>query len=215
MYKRHGTIVRQVLAEQVALNSAKLIDRDLEQTSLLALAIGQKYLPAREDIGRAGSDEGCLEKNSFSGTQSLILTKLDDVLRAFEASVGIPAQPRKPKERPSFPTRRDTILFAAIVRDLKGLKYCSFLDNHRVKTKWSENGPKNYRESYLASGSYRKKVQDEKTRAKCRMSKHPASVLMDAFVTYFRSDEFDELRSYVNSRNSHTASKKFPPSTGA
>jgi hypothetical protein len=50
--------------------------------------------------------------------------------------------------KPNSPTKRDTVLFAAIVSDLEGLKYCSFLDNHRVKPKWSDTGPKSYRESY-------------------------------------------------------------------
>lgn len=72
------------------------------------------------------------------------------------------------------------------MRDLEGLQYCIFLDKHRVKPKWSEDGPKSYRESYLAHGSYRKKVQDEKSRAKQRMRKHPDSMLMEAFVTYLR-----------------------------
>lgn len=206
MHKRHGTIVRQVLAEQVALNAAKLIDRDLEQTSLLALAIGQKYLPAGEEIVRAVSDQGSVEKHSPSGAQCLILTKLDEILKAFQAGVGIRAEGRKARAKPSFPTKRDTILFAAIAKDLEGIKYCDFLGGHNIKPKWSENGPKSYRESYLANGSYRKKVQDEKSRAKQRMNKYPDSVLMDAFVTYLRP-EFEELSSIINSRNSRDASR--------
>ena len=39
MYKRHGTVVRRVLEEQLRTNAPKLIDRTLEGTSLLALAI--------------------------------------------------------------------------------------------------------------------------------------------------------------------------------
>src|SRR5205085_1351556 len=38
MYKRHGTVVRRVLEEQLRTNASKLIDRTLEGTSLLALA---------------------------------------------------------------------------------------------------------------------------------------------------------------------------------
>ena len=113
----------------------------------------------------------------------------------------------KSKAKSRFPSKRDTILFAAIVRDLEGLRYCIFLDKHRVKPKWCEDGPKSYRESYLAGGSFPKKVQDEKSRAKQRMSTHQHSVLMDAFVTYICS-EFDELSSRLNSRNSRDASKK-------
>jgi hypothetical protein len=214
MYKRHGTIVRRVLEEQVRLNAAKLIDRNLEKTSLLALAIGQNYLPAGEDFAGAVSDQGSVEKNSPCSAQNLILTKLDEILKAFEAGVGITAKRRKTSGKPSFPTKRDTILFAAIVSDLKGRKYCDFLDKHKITTKWSDDGLKSYRESYLASDSYKKKVQDEKSRAKQRMSRYSHSVLMDAFITYLPS-EFDELSSHSNSRNSRDASKKLRASRTA
>jgi len=87
-----------------------------------------------------------------------------------------------------------------------GLKYCSFLDNHRVRPKWSDTGPKSYRDSYFASGSYKKKVQDEKSRAKQRMNRSVDSVLAEAFVTHL-TGEFDKLVSLLNSRNSRDASK--------
>ena len=205
MYKRHGTIVRQILEEQLRFNAPRLIDHTLEETSLLALAIGQNYLPAGERPAGAIAHEDIIEK-SDSSPQDIILKKLDEIVRTLGARVSIQAQSRKARAKPSFPTKRDTILFAAIVRDLEGPQYCIFLDKHKVRPKWSEDGPKSYRESYLAGGSYRKKVQDEKSRAKQRMSKHPVPVLMDAFVTYIRS-EFDELSSLLNSRNSRDASK--------
>jgi len=145
---------------------------------------------------------------------SLILEKLDEILKEFERGVDIRTQRRKMTGKPSSPTKRDAIIFAAIVSDLEGLKYCSFLDNHRVKPKWSDSGPKNYRESYLASGSYKKKAQDEKSRAKQRMNRFVDSVLADAFITYL-PDEFDKLGSLLNSRNSRNASKKLKPSPGA
>jgi len=206
MYKRHGTIVRQVLEEQLRLNAPKLIDRTLEMTSLLALAIGQDYLPAGERFAGTISDQDTGEKSDSSSAQSLILTKLDEIVRTLGARSGIRAQSRKTRAKPTFPTKRDTIVFAAIVRDLEGLRYCIFLDKHRVKPKWFEDGPKSYRESYTAGRSYQKKVQDEKSRAKQRMNKHPDSVLMDAFNTYLPS-EFDDLSSLFNSRNSRNASK--------
>ena len=213
MYKRHGTIVRQVLEGQVRLNAAKLIDRNLEKTSLLALAIGQNYLPTGEHFARAVSDQGSVEKNIPSDAQGLIL-KLDEILKAFEAGIGIQAQGRKTRAKRSFPTKRDTILFAAIVKNLEGPTYCDFLDKHKVKPKWSDDDPKNYRASYMSGGSYRKKVQDEKTRAKQRMSKHPDSVLMEAFNTYL-PNEFDDLSSLFNSRNSRDARKKLRASATA
>ncbi len=207
MYKRHGTIVRRVLEDQLRLNAGKLIDRTLEQTSLLALAIGQNYLPTSERFAGGISDQGSVEKSHPSSADSIILTKLNEILERFKPSVIIGGQRSKARGRPSLPTKRDTILFAAIVSNLEGLKYCDFVDKHKVKPKWSDDGPKSYRESYLALGPYPKKVQDEKSRAKQRMSKYPDSILMDAFVTYLRS-EFDELSSLFNSRNSRDASKK-------
>jgi hypothetical protein len=207
MYQRHGTIVRQVLEEQLRLNAPKLIDRTLEKTSLLALAIGQNYLPTGERFAATTSDQDSGEKSDSSSAQRLILTKLDEIVRTLGARSGI----RAARAKPAFPTKRDTIVFAAIVRDLEGLRYCIFLDKHRVKPKWSEDGPKSYGESYTASRSYQKKVQDEKSRAKQRMNKHADSVLMDAFNTYLPS-EFDDLSSLFNSRNSRNASKKLSPS---
>jgi hypothetical protein len=205
MYKRHGTILRQVLEEQVRVNAAKLIDRKLEGTSLLALVIGQNYLPIEAlPAGHAG--QGAVEKE-FANTSALVLTKLDEIQKSVAASLGLRAQRRQVGGSRSLSTKRDTILFAAIIRDLEGLRYCIFLDKHRIKPKWSEDGPKTYQESYLKAGSFPKKVQDEKSRAKQRMSKYSDSMLMDAFVTYLPG-EFDELSSIFNSRNSRHASKK-------
>ncbi len=58
MYKRHGTVVRRVLEEQLRTNASRLIDRTLEGTSLLALAIGQNYLPGQEPLARTFPDKG-------------------------------------------------------------------------------------------------------------------------------------------------------------
>ena len=214
MHKRHGTVVRQVLEEQLRFNAPKLIDHTLEETSLLALAIGQDYLPAGELPAGAIAHQDSGEKSDSSSAQNLIFTKLEEIVRTWGVPGGIQAQSRKARAKPTFPTKRDTILFAAIVNDLAGLKYCGFLDNHRVKPKWFETGPISYRESYLAGGSYPKKVQDEKTRAKQRMGKHPDSMLMEAFNTYLPT-EFDDLSSLFNSRNSRPASKKSRSSTTA
>jgi hypothetical protein len=214
MYKRQGTVVRRVLEEHLRTNAPKLIDRSLEATSLLALAIGQNYLPGEEPFAGTFPDQGTVANSGPPNANSLILTKLDEILKKFEPGVDIRTQRRQMTGKPSSPTKRDTILFAAIVSDLEGRKYCGFLDNHRVKPKWSDSGPKSYRESYLASDSYKKKAQDEKTRAKQRMNRLVDSVLAEAFITYLPA-EFDKLGSLLNSRNSRDASKKLRPSTGA
>jgi len=206
MYKRHGTIVRQVLEDQLRSNAPKLIDRSLEETSLLALAIGQNYLPTGESLTGAFSNRDSGEKGDSSSAQSLILTKLDEILKAFEAGAGIRPQRRKARGNPGLPPKRDTILFAAIASNLKGPKYCDFLDKHKLKPKWSDDGPKSYRESYLKSGSYQKKVQDEKSRARQRMGKYSDPLILDAFITHLAA-EFDELSRSWNSRNSRNASK--------
>jgi hypothetical protein len=214
MYKRHGTVVRTVLEEQLRTNASRLIDRTLEGTSLLALAIGQNYLPSQEPLGKAFSDQAAVSNGEPLNANSIILAKLDEILSEFGPRVGSRTQRRKVTRKASPPTKRDTILFAAIVSDLEGLKYCSFLDNHKVRPKWSDTGLKSYRESYLASGSYKKKAQDEKSRAKQRMNRLVDSVLAEAFATHLPG-EFDTLASLLNSRNSRSASKKLRPSTGA
>jgi hypothetical protein len=214
MYKRHGTVVRKVLEEQLRTNAAKLIDRTLEGTSLLALTIGQNYLHGQEPLAGTFPDQSTVPDSEPRNANSLILTKLDEILKRFDPDANTRSPRRQMTGKPNPPTKRDTILFAAIVRDLEGLRYCTFLDNHRVKPKWSDIGPRNYRESYLTSGSYKKKVQDEKSRAKHRMNRTPDSVLAEAFIKHL-PDEFDELSSLLNSRNSRDASKKLTPSTGA
>ena len=171
MYKRHGTVVRRVLEEQLRANAPKLLDRTLEETSLMALAIGQKYLSVQQPLVRTCPDQGTVQNRESQNATSLILAKLDEILKGFQRGVDTRTQRGKKTVKPSSPTKRDTMLFAAIVSDLEGLKYCSFLDNHRVKPKWSDTGPTSYRESYLASGSYKKKAQDEKSRAKQRMNR--------------------------------------------
>ncbi len=206
MYKRHGTIVRQVLEDQLRRNATKLIDRTLERTSLLALVIGQNYLPGSEHYGTTVSNSESTEKTEPTN-QSVILTKLNEILSICQAGAGIRQHRSNRARRASIPNKRDTVLFAAITSDLEGTSYCAYVDKHRISPKWSEDGPKSYRESYLAGGSYRKKVQDEKTRAKQRMKGHPDSVILDAFVTHLRS-EFNQLSYLFNSRNSLNASKK-------
>lgn len=213
MYQRHGTVVRRVLEEQLRINAPKLIDRTLEATSLLALAIGQSYLPGGEPLDGTLADPATAPKSDPRKANGVILTKLDEILKKFETYDGVRAR-RKRTGKPSSPSKRDTILFAAIVSGLEGLKFCGFLDNYRVKPKWSDTGPTNYRESYLADDTYRKKVQDEKSRAKQRMVRFVDSVLLEAFVTHLPA-EFDKLDPLLNSRNSRGASKKFRPSPGA
>jgi hypothetical protein len=106
--------VRQVLEEQVRLNALRLIDRTLEETPLLALAVGQNYLPC---LAGTRSDQDSIEKSDSSGAESLILTKLDEILKAFETGGGIRPQGRKARAKPGFQpnaTRFSSLLSPAI-----------------------------------------------------------------------------------------------------
>lgn len=207
MYQRHGSVVRRVLEEQLRINAPKLVDRTLDETSLLSLAIGQRYLPADESVGGSVVDRACLQNSDLRNANSVILMKMAEMLEKF-ATNGENRKGRHKAGKQTIPNKRDTNLFAAITRKLEGLKYCINLDNHRVRPKWSETGPKSYRESYLTGSPYKKKVQDEKSRANVRMNRLVDAVLLEAFITHLPA-EFNELQSLVNSRNSRNASKKF------
>ena len=88
--------------------------------------------------------------------------------------------------------KRDTVIFAAILMELKGMKYCSFLQDNGIKPKWSDSDHASYPKSYQAGDLWRKKVQDEKTRAKLRMNNYARSELATAFSTHL-PEEFDKI----------------------
>lgn len=101
------------------------------------------------------------------------------------------------------------MIFAAILKAFKGTKYCFYLDSHRIRPKWSdEPAPHTYAKGYASGDPWRKKIQDEKTRAKTAMTSYELSELSNAFVTYMR-EEFDEIIPLLHSRNSQDASKTF------
>ena len=102
--------------------------------------------------------------------------------------------------------KRDTVIFAAILLELTGPRYCSFLQEHELKPKWSDQGPASYPKSYQAGEPWRKKVQDEKTRARSRMSRHLDSELADALNIYLPG-KFGQISSLLHSRNSRDARK--------
>ncbi len=96
------------------------------------------------------------------------------------------------------------MIFAAIAMALKGMAYCVFLQEHGLKPKWADSGPTSYTKSYEQGGTWRKRVQDEKSRASARMKNYPEPHLREAFVTYL-PDKFNEI-AQMNSRNSRSAS---------
>jgi len=86
------------------------------------------------------------------------------------------------------------------------MKYCFFLKDHGVKPKWSEPCPSDYCAGYLADNPWRKKIQDEKSRAKSQMKGYTDPALADAF-NFYLPDKLEALSGSLNSRNSRPASK--------
>ena len=205
MHKRHGEVVSRVLAQKVAENSAKLVHGTLANTSLLALAIGQQHLgkefhlPAVASIGGPAKPVSTVDSGAT-------LASIDQTMKALLAKFRGSTRARIKEKRKRKPGKRDTVIFAAIVMGLKGMKYCSFLQQQGIKPKWSDPGSATYPTSYQAGEPWRKKVQDEKTRAKQRMNGYADSELADAF-NFYLPKEFEQLTPLLRSRNSHHASK--------
>jgi 7-cyano-7-deazaguanine synthase in queuosine biosynthesis len=205
MQKRHGETVTRVLEQAVREHASRLSDGTLDSTSLLALAIGSRP----EERQLRGSTE------SASGSQHIppdsenrllpVVTrmegKLDAVLAKFE-----PGSPRRAAKKKSLPSKRDTIIFAALVRELRAENYCTYLHNHNVTPKWDHPTVTSYTKGYELGDPWRKKIQDEKTRAKTRMNGYPFRDLLQFFINSL-PQEFDGLSRLLNSRNSCGASK--------
>ena len=60
----------------------------------------------------------------------------------------------------------------------------------------SDSGPATYLKSYQVGDLWRKKVQDEKTRARLRMQDYPRSELATALNAYLPK-EFDKISSLL------------------
>jgi hypothetical protein len=207
MHKRHGDVIARVLREKVNEYSAQLVERSLEKTSLLALFIGQSFPQERTESlhpEQISPDSGasCLGSVSTETQLARIERKVDAILSRTDSPTLSTATSSMKRGKP---TKRDTFLFAGILRELTGIEYCQFLDNHKVKPKWSHDGPSTYVSSYARDDRFCKKVQDEKSRARQRMDSHANSALAEAFVTYI-PDEFEQLSQLLNSRNSRRAS---------
>jgi len=91
--------------------------------------------------------------------------------------------------------KRDIVVFAAILLGHQAISYCEFLHKQGVRPKWANGNSSNgsYPASYHSGNPWRKKVQDEKTRAKTRMNRYTESELAKAFQTFLPRNE-DELR---------------------
>lgn len=77
-------------------------------------------------------------------------------------------------KRKPYPLRnmRDAVMFAAISRGLRGLRYCRFIQEHKISPPpdWVSAGcPKTYPEAHEVGQPWQKRIQDEKHRASVRM----------------------------------------------
>ncbi|HEY4899743.1 MAG TPA: hypothetical protein VIH91_02875 [Terriglobales bacterium] len=218
MHKRHGEVVTRVLQEKIAEHAAKLVEGTIDDSSLLALVVGKKHLEYKsqladepEEDGPA-KNQGAMKSTLSVQPQNAALAKVEELLQSLLARFGsVPApEPIKTGKKPRKPGKRDTVLFAAILMELKGPRYCSFLQDHGIKPKWSDSGPATYPKSYQFGDPWRKRVQDEKTRAKVRMNNYAGSELATALNNYL-PDEFDKINPLLYSRNSPDASKSSTP----
>ena len=215
MHKRHGEVVTQVLQQKIVENAAKLVEGAIDDTSMLALVIGKEHLEHQSQLAAEPGDHepeksrGPMKSPSSVQPQNVALAKVEELLQTLLARIGsVPApEPIKKGRMCRKPGKRDTVIFAAILMGLKGVRYCSFLQDHGLRPRWPDSGPAaTYPKSYLSGDPCRKKVQDEKTRAKLRMNSYALSELATAFTTYLPG-EFDQISPLLHSRNSPDASK--------
>ena len=196
MHKRHGEVVSRVLEEQLRANAAEFVDGTLDATSLLAMVATRKHLPAHDQSLTVATDEAMLkgeDKPSASDQVSVAaILRVEASLRDLHAKIDAVPVRKTTKKTSARPSRRHSIIFAAILLELKGMKYCSFLKDHGVKPKWSEPCPRDYSAGYLADNPWRKKIQDEKSRAKSQMTGYADPALADAF-NFYLPDKFEAL----------------------
>ena len=215
MHKRHGETVTRVLKQKVTDNAAGLVERTLEKTSLLALAIGQEWLtPERQIIPEPPKDQRkaaavVLNETPPQAQLSEAAIVGERLVQVLGKITGVAQEGSKKKKKQKL-TKADTVMFAAIILELESTKYCAFLDSHAAKPKWSDSGSTTYLKAYKMGDPWRKKIQDQKTRARQRMSSYSPSELAQA-INKFLPEEFDQISPLLNSRNSPNASKSSSP----
>jgi hypothetical protein len=214
MHKRHGEVVTRVLQEKIVEQADKLVRGPLDASSLLALVLGGKHLGTRDTVAQATEEGHYGAARGGDGTADSLFQLhnpaekyLEEAAKLIIAKFGTPAQRRSKKKGKLG--RRDTVIFAAILRQLEGLKYCAFLQDHGISPKWSDFGPGGYPKSYKVGNPWRKKVQDEKSRAKERMNRYTNTELIDA-VNIHLPDQFHEISQLIPTRPTRTARAKLP-----
>jgi len=210
MHKRHGEVVSRVLEQQIRDNAAELVNGILDPTSLLAIVATRQHLAANNQTPVRPTADGSADGKSAlapSDQDSVaVILRMEALLQSIHEKIGPRHASKATGKRNAKPSRRDSIIFAAILLELKGMKYCSFLKDHNVNPRWSEPCPNTYCAGYLADGAWRKKIQDEKSRARTRMVRYTDPALADA-LNFYLPDQFTELSGLLNSRNSRPASK--------
>jgi hypothetical protein len=201
MHKRHGNIVSSVLEQEVRSKAAELVDGTLDSNSLLSMVVTREHLTPHQRSFVQKSEKPQVEgvsKAAVSDQPSLL--SISQSLRDLHAKIDAGHQPKKRKTN-GKPNRRYSIIFAAILLGYQGMKYCSFLKENGVKPKWSEPCPSDYCSGYQAGHPWRKKIQDEKCRAKARMAGYENPALADAF-NFFLPGKLEQLGGLLHSRNS-------------
>ena len=207
MHKRHGELVGRVLEQTLRANAASVVDGTLNPTSLLTMVAKGQHVPAGK-----WPMVGPVETGSAEGTPTSVRSEQVPVaailasLQNLHAKIDAGPIRSVPKNTNARPKRRDSILFAAIILGMEGTRYCAFLKEHGVTPRWEPPCPSHYDTGYKAGQPWRKKIQDEKCRARTRMKGYANSALADAFNFHFPG-RFEELSGLLNSRNSRPASK--------
>jgi hypothetical protein len=145
-------------------------------------------------------------KSGSSFPQQAALAKIQETLAIILAKVDTSPRRGDSTKRQRKPTKPETVMFAAILLELRGMKYCSYLHEHGIKPRWPESDSNTFPRAYQAGDPWRKKIQDQKTRLKLRMDDYSQPELAIALNAYL-PDEFDRLSALLNSRNSPKASK--------
>ena len=208
MHKRHGKAVTSVLEIKIAENAPGLVDGTLDDSCLVALLLGRKYvnqgaLTTRAGAAPFGASDSIATAPALD-SPSTTLSRVEQMLETFLAKFdGRASKPRSRKKRRLG--KRDTVIFAAIVMGLTGMKYSTFLDKHGLRTKWADSGPGSYSASYRLGEPWRKRVQ-EKTRARGRMRECSEPEIADAINCYL-PQEFDGIVDLLHSQDSRRASK--------
>ncbi len=198
----NGSLLPEVRREFEKSDEWRKFEEDL-------LAVAEQLAQARPSETEL-RDQGDVDANQagMSATPLVeaenVTPKVEKLLTPILAQIDTPLEGRIKRKRKRKLAKRDTVIFAAILMELKGMKYCSFLQGCGIKPKWSDSGPATYPQSYQAGDPWRKKVQDEKTRARPRMDRYAKPELAIAFNTYL-PDKFTSLSPRLSARETQMA----------